>query len=161
MNRRYSQPLIATSEAELQMHINNALRHSKKPVVVHENHTSMNNSINSNNNANVNHLITSNNVNNFKSMPYENVVINNDDNYEIVHKKSGEVVQQMQNVTLKYLKPPPVQHGELVVRQESDVQLPAAAPVILREQPTPAAPRAAVIIREEPPQKPSILPRLI
>jgi hypothetical protein len=164
--RRYSQPIIATSESELQMHINNALRSSKKPVIFHENLNSVNSSINNTNvNSylanNQNHKIVTNHVNHYKTMPYENIQVNNDANFEVVHKKSGEVVQQLQNVTLKYLKPPPIQHGDLVIRQESDVQLPPASPVVVKEQPEPAVARAPIIIREEPPQKPVSLPRLI
>lgn len=155
MNRRYSaQPLIAHTEAELQMHINNALRNSKKPVVYTENSRSSNFSYPHQ------HITSINSTANFKPVVYDSIPVSNDTSFEIIHKKSAEIVQQTQNVTLKYLKPPPLPpHGHLVIKEEDDVQLPPSSPVHKIERPEqPLAPQPRVI-REDPPCRPPVLPR--
>ena len=167
MSKRYmAQPIVATSESELQMHINNALRSSKKPVIITENSMSHPNRVN----LNYQHSSLSPPVHTHKptvtvnNAVYEDnnnntVQLTSDANFEVIHKKTAEVLQQTQNVTLKYLRPPPLPaHGDLVIKQGDDVQLPAVAPLVTREAAEPPAAPRTMIIREEPPQRPPTLP---
>ena len=171
MSRRFTrsitQPIVATSEAELQMHIQNALRNSRKPVIVTDNSADSNHAahhmtthLNDHSAVYANDSSLSYGAHKVVSAPLDHHYSGNEANYEVIHKKSNEVVQHTQNITLKYLKPPPLAPpGDLVIRQESDVQLPAAPPLIIREPAEPPAPARPIVIREEPPRKPPHLPR--
>ena len=78
--------------------------------------------------------------------------INNDTNYKIIRKQGGGKIQQTQDIQIKYLRPPaPQPAGDIVIKQESDVSLPAAPPLIIRQQEAPRKAMDTLIIREEPP----------
>lgn len=141
------------NESELQLYINNAIRNnnSKRHVVIADNSIVQSRLPQISTRRSLNYLAEDKDI--------SNLDVSTDTNFEIVHKKNTGIHQAIQNVTLKYLKPPPLQqHGDLTIRQESDVQLPAGKPHVVREQPEqPIQPRS-VIIREEPPQRPPVLP---
>ena len=89
--------------------------------------------------------------------------LNIDSNPEIIRKKATEKLKYTQEISLRYLKPPaPEQPGDIVIRQEKNVQVRAAPPLIIRQKaPTPIAP-APLVVREKPPVPPSpISPKLI
>ena len=81
--------------------------------------------------------------------------LNQDPNPIIIRRKPAQPVRYQQNVSVKFLKPPPLPPaGDIVVRQERDVQAPAAPPHhIVQRPPAPVKP-APQIIRERPPLAP-------
>ena len=89
--------------------------------------------------------------------------LNIDPNPEIIRKKTTEKLKYTQEISLRYLKPPALEKaGDIVIRQEKNVQVRAAPPLIIRQKaPTPIAP-SPLVIREKPPVPPSpISPKLI
>ena len=90
------------------------------------------------------------------NIPIEQYRLNVDPNPTVIRKKSENRVQYVQNVSLKFLKPPPPQQpGDITITQEPDVQAPPAPPLVIRQPaPEPATP-APVIVRERPPVPPT------
>ena len=81
----------------------------------------------------------------------------------IIRKKPTVRVQHIQNVSLKFLKPPlPAQPGDITITQEPDVQVPPTVPLhITQKPPLPPVP-APIVVRERPPKPPTpIAPRHI
>jgi hypothetical protein len=77
----------------------------------------------------------------------------------LVRKKPVERVQYTQNVSLKFLKPPPApKPGDIVIEQESDVQVPPAPALLVRQKPAQPIKPAPAIVRERPPQPPAPIP---
>ncbi len=97
------------------------------------------------------------------NIPIEQYRLNVDPNPTLIRKKSDNRIQYVQNVSLKFLKPPPPQQpGDITITQEPDVQAPAAPPLVVRQQPPAPANPAPVVIRERPPVPPApIAPRNI
>jgi hypothetical protein len=96
-------------------------------------------------------------------IPVEQHALNVDPAPILIRKKPIARVQHIQNVSLKFLKPPlPVQPGDITIVQERDVQAPPAPPLhITQKPPLPLTP-APVIVRERPPKPPApIAPRNI
>ena len=96
-------------------------------------------------------------------IPAEQHRLNIDTNPIIVRKKPVERLNYIQNVSLKFLKPPqPAQPGDITIVQESDVQAPPAPPLHITQKPPAPLTPAPIIIRERPPKPPSpIAPRNI
>lgn len=84
----------------------------------------------------------------------ENYEINQDSNPEIIHKKSDQKLEYKQDITVRYLKPPTPQPGEIIINQEANKQAPPAPPLIIRQQPAKAKTPDPIIIREAPPVPP-------
>ena len=58
-------------------------------------------------------------------LPLDQYKINADPNPIVVRKKPAEKVQYTQQISVKFLKPPPLQQpGDIIIRQEPDVQAP-------------------------------------
>jgi hypothetical protein len=57
---------------------------------------------------------------------------------------------------LKPSTPPP--HGDLIIKQDSDIIRPAAPPIIIRQNGQRPITPEPIIIREKPPVKPQQLP---
>jgi len=79
----------------------------------------------------------------------------NDPNPQIIYKKPTEQLQYVQELAIKYLRPPtPPTPGEIIITQEADEPALAAPPIIIRQEaeriPTPEP----LIIREMPPLPP-------
>ena len=91
------------------------------------------------------------------------VPLNVDPNPEIITKKPTLPVHYKQEISLKFLKPPqPEQPGDIVIRQEPDVQQPPAPSVLIRQKPSQPIKPPTVIVREEPPVAPlPIGPKLV
>lgn len=87
-------------------------------------------------------------------IPIERYAINTD-SATIIRKKATHTYEATQNVSVKYLKPPPLQNaGDLIIRHEADVQLPAAPPIIIRQAAAAVKVSPALIYREKPPRQP-------
>ena len=96
-------------------------------------------------------------------IPADQHTLNVDPNPILIRKKPAARVQHIQNVSLKFLKPPaPQQPGDITIVQEPDVQAPPAAPLhITQKPPLPLTP-APILVRERPPKPPTpIAPRNI
>ncbi len=93
-------------------------------------------------------------------IPITDYKLNDDALPDMITKTIHQPVEYTQDISVKYLKPPtPPAHGDLVIRQENDVVRPVAPPQIIRQlAPRPRTPEP-LVIREKPPQKPSVLPR--
>ena len=90
--------------------------------------------------------------------------LNHDPN-PIVIRKKPQPIEQIQNVHLKFLKPPPLPPpGDIVIHQEPDIQLPAEPPLYIREtnrqdSSTNSLPKT-IVIRETPPLMPDPIPEV-
>jgi hypothetical protein len=96
-------------------------------------------------------------------IPADQHKLNVDPNPILIRKKPAARVQHIQNVSLKFLKPPaPAQPGDITIVQEPDVQAPPAVPLhITQKPPLPLTP-APILVRERPPKPPTpIAPRNI
>ena len=92
-------------------------------------------------------------------MPLDEYRLNTDANYKIIRKQGRGKTQQVQDIQIKYLKPPVAQPaGDIIIKQESDIQMPAAPPLIIRQQEAPRRGADALVIREEPPAMSRAIP---
>ena len=105
-----------------------------------------------------------------RSVTFQNKVVNAnsvplnvDPNPVVINKKPLNKVHYKQNVSVKFLKPPtPAQPGDIVIKQEKDVQAPPAAPLLVRQKPPKPVKPPALIVREKPPRPPApISPKFI
>ena len=96
-------------------------------------------------------------------IPVEQHVLNVDPNPVLIRKKPAERLQYIQNVSLKFLKPPlPAQPGEITILQEKDVQSPPAPPLHITQKPALPLVPAPIVVRERPPKPPApVAPRHI
>jgi hypothetical protein len=78
------------------------------------------------------------------------------DTAQIINKNFIHTHEQVQNVNVKLLKPPPIQPPcDLVIRHEPDIQIPPAPPIIIRQQGAAAVATEPKIYREKPPRAPA------
>ena len=82
--------------------------------------------------------------------PLESYRLNVDPNPVVISRPTPPV-EQIKNINVRLLKPPPQRAGDIVVHQEQDVQLPAAPPLHIRQQAQSPAPLPPQVIRERPP----------
>ena len=96
-------------------------------------------------------------------IPIEQHQLNVDPNPVLIKKKPAERLQYVQNVSLKFLRPPPPQQpGDITIVQESDVQAPAAPALHVTQKPALPLTPAPLVVRERPPRPPApIAPRHI
>ena len=74
----------------------------------------------------------------------------------IVRKKPAAPVNYTQQVSVKFLQPPPPQQpGDIVITQQRDVQAAPVAPRLIRQQPPLPVKPAPLIVRERPPLAPA------
>jgi hypothetical protein len=77
----------------------------------------------------------------------------------VIRKKPLTKLNQIQNVSLKFLRPiEPPEPGEITIIKEPDVQAAPMPPKIIREKPPLAPTPPPIIIREKPPKVPEHLP---
>ena len=92
-------------------------------------------------------------------IPLENYAIYNDPNPTHIRRKANQLYQNTQTVNIRYLKPPPLKRGgDIIIKQEPDVQLPPAPPLIIRQAATTSRSVPPVVIRERPPKVPELPP---
>jgi hypothetical protein len=84
---------------------------------------------------------------------------NVDPNPVVVRKKSAAPVNYTQQVSVKFLQPPPPQQpGDIVITQQKDVQAPPVTPKLIRQNPPLPIKPAPLIVRERPPLAPAPIP---
>jgi len=94
-------------------------------------------------------LVNKSEIKNWKGqLPLDSYPINVDTSPQILIKKPTQKVEQTQNFTIKYLKPPmPQPPGDLIIRQEANKPMPPAPPIIIRQRPPEPCTPLPIIIR--------------
>ena len=96
------------------------------------------------------------------NVPLEDYKINEDNDPEIVYKKSGEVLEYVQELAIRYMRPySPEPPGDIIITQEADQQAPPAPPIIIRQQAERTDTPSPLVIREMPPTPPPIVARKV
>ena len=81
--------------------------------------------------------------------------INVDNNPEVVIKPLNQTINYTQSIQVRYIKPPtPPKTGEISIREEPDVRVPKAPPVIIRQRASDPVEPAPLVLREQPPPAP-------
>lgn len=89
-------------------------------------------------------------------IPLANYQLNRDSNPEIIFKKNDKNLDYIQELSVRYLKPPsPQVPGEIVIKYEKNGTFDPAPPIIMRQQPSRPKTPEPLIIREAPPTPPS------
>jgi len=92
-------------------------------------------------------------------IPLEDYKINQDNDPEIIYKNSGEVIEYVQELAIRYLRPnSPEPPGDIIITQEADQHAPAAPPIIIRQQAQRYDTPSPLVIREMPPPLPPFIP---
>ena len=88
-------------------------------------------------------------------LPISEYSINQDSNPEILTKKSKQRLEYVQELAIRYLRPPtPPAPGEIVINQEPNTVSAPAPPIIIRQQPARPDTPEPLVVREAPPQPP-------
>jgi len=81
---------------------------------------------------------------------------NVDPNPVVIRKKPAAPVNYTQQVSVKFLQPPPPQQpGDIVITQQKDVQAAPVAPRLIRQRPPLPVKPAPLVVRERPPLAPA------
>ena len=92
-------------------------------------------------------------------LPLEKHQLNIDPNPSVIRKKPTKKLTHIQNVSLKFLKPPPPPRaGDINIVQEKDVQAPPAPPLHISQKPPSPKTPPPLIFHERPPKPPSPIP---
>ena len=95
-------------------------------------------------------------------IPITEYLINEDANPEIITKRSQEKIEYIQELAIRYLRPPtPPAPGEIVIKQEANICTPPAPPLVIRQQPARPSTPEPLVIREAPPPAPEAVGRKI
>jgi hypothetical protein len=82
--------------------------------------------------------------------------IHQDANPQIVTKRVEQVLEYVQELAIRYLRPPtPPAPGEIVITQEPDYKTGPAPPLIIRQAAARAETPEPLVVREAPPQPPA------
>ena len=85
-----------------------------------------------------------------------NVPLNQDPNPIVIRKKPAQPVNYTQQISVKFLQPPPPQQpGDIVITQQKDVQAAPAPPHLIRQKPPLPIKPAPLVVRERPPVPPA------
>lgn len=96
------------------------------------------------------------------AIPLEKYETNKDSNPEIVFKKNNQNLEYIQELSVRYLKPPtPDVQGEIIINYEKNEIYDPAPPIIMRQQPSPPKTPEPLIIREAPPPKPNLIEKKV
>lgn len=88
-------------------------------------------------------------------LPITHYSINRDSNPQIITKKTQELLTYVQELAIRYLKPPtPPPPGEIIITKEISTLTPPAPPIIIRQQPARPTTPEPLVIREAPPKPP-------
>jgi hypothetical protein len=91
-------------------------------------------------------------------VPISEYSINEDPNPEVITKKSLQQLCYVQELAIRYLRPPsPPAPGEIIIQQENDILTPPAPPIIIRQQPARPGTPEPLVIRECPPVPPAVI----
>ena len=81
--------------------------------------------------------------------------IHQDANPQIVTKRVEQVLEYVQELAIRYLRPPtPPAPGEIIITQEPDYKTGPAPPLIIRQAAARAETPEPLVVREAPPQPP-------
>lgn len=81
--------------------------------------------------------------------------LNKDPNPEIITKKSNQTIEYIQELAIRYLKPPNLPPpGEIIINQQPNKQTVPPPPIIIRQQPARPVTPEPLVIREVPPPVP-------
>lgn len=95
-------------------------------------------------------------------IPLDSYPINQDSNPIIINKKSNKTVEYIQELAIRYLKPPSVPPpGDIIINQLPEEISPPAPPIIIRQHPKRPITPEPIIIREAPPPRPDPVARKI
>ena len=95
-------------------------------------------------------------------VPISQYSINEDANPEVITKRSQQILEYLQEIAIRYLRPPtPPAPGEIVITQEPNILTPPAPPLVIRQQPARPVTPEPLVIREAPPQPPQAIGRKI
>ena len=93
-------------------------------------------------------------------LPINEYLINEDANPEVITKRSQQILEYLQEIAIRYLRPPtPPAPGEIVITQEQNILTPPAPPLVIRQQPARPETPEPLVIREAPPQPPAAVGR--
>jgi len=88
-------------------------------------------------------------------IPITKYEINKDSNPEIIMKRNTAVLEYVQELAIRYLRPStPATPGDIVIIQEANKATKPAPPIIIRQQPARAVTPEPLVFREAPPQPP-------
>ena len=95
-------------------------------------------------------------------VPIEQYLINEDSNPEIITKHSTHNVEYIQELAIRYLRPPtPPPPGDIIITQEANKHTPPAPPLIIRQQPPRVPTPEPLVVREAPPNPPAPVGRKV
>jgi hypothetical protein len=95
-------------------------------------------------------------------VPITEYVLNEDMNPEVITKRSEQQLTYIQELAIRYLRPPtPPAPGEILIQQEVNTLTPPAPPLVLRQVPARASTPEPLVIREAPPQAPVAVGRKV
>lgn len=95
-------------------------------------------------------------------IPIEQYIINEDQYPEVINKQSTQTLQYVQELAIRYLRPPtPPPPGDIVITQEPNLRTAPAPPLIIRQQPARVETPEPLVIREEPPEPPALVGRKV
>ncbi len=91
-------------------------------------------------------------------LPIGEYPINEDQSPELINKTTSDI-EYVQELAIRYLRPPtPPTPGDVVITESPPVRAKAAPPVIIRQQaPRPVTPEP-LVLREAPPSPPAVVP---
>ena len=91
-------------------------------------------------------------------VPLSEYKINNDPNPIVIKKKSGKEISYVQEMAIRYLRPPtPPSPGDIIIVKEKNVVPPPAPPLVIRQQPPRSSTPEPIVIREAPPKEPRVV----
>ena len=90
-------------------------------------------------------LLNKNEIQNWRgTVPIDRFKLNDDPNPEVITKSSSQPIEYNQDVQIKWLRPPSIQPGDIVIKRQADTVLPAAPPLVVRQHaPEPPAPETS------------------
>lgn len=92
-------------------------------------------------------------------LPLEQYKLNVDQNPQVIRKKPLEKINYLQQVAVRYLKPPqPPKAGDIVVKQLAHRQVAPAPALVVRQAPEKPQTPPPIVLREAPPPPPTPLP---
>jgi len=93
------------------------------------------------------------------SLPLDKYRLNVDNNPKVIRKKPQEKIHYLQQVAVRYLKPPPPPRaGDIIIKQLRDKQVAPAPALVVRQAPEKPATPPPIVLREAPPPPPTPLP---
>ena len=92
-------------------------------------------------------------------LPLSEYIIYEDPDPKIIRKKVDEKLKYIQDIQVKYYKPPPqAEAGEIVIKQQPDVPTTPAPPLVIRKPVDAAKTPEPLVVREAPPCPPPPIP---